>query len=292
MQQVPNYVLYGENESESFTDLLHIESIKARSLYHDWKFRSHMHHNLHQFFYIESGGGKALIENLEHSINNKMLIGIPPLSVHGFTFHPNTKGWVLTIPDAFLQDILKENILFFENLNQVIIFQCKQQLASNEIEDILSAINNEYGTIDPTYIITLRSLISLLIAKVIKYNPLFVNQSVNTSSKKHILLRSFQNSLNKNFKDRLSVADYASEINITPTHLNRICRSILSVSTSELIDERTLLEAKRLLIYTSVSITEISQVLGFCDPGHFSKFFIRKTQQKASDFRKIYTQVH
>ena len=288
MQNIPNYALYGEKESELFTDYLHIESIRARSLGHGWKFRPHQHHNLHQFFYIAKGGGKALIEKNEHQITDNMLIGVPPLTIHGFSFLPRTKGWVITIPDIYLQDLLKNDVLLYEHLNKVIIFQDKSHKSQKEFQQIFSSIKRERQSTELAYSLTLRSLASLLLAKIVRLNPITTNHPIMDSSRKQIILRSFQKKLNKKFKKRLLVADYAAELNITPTHLNRICKAILDVSASELIQERSLLEAKRLLIYTTITIAEISAELGFCDPGHFSKFFHNKVLQKPSDFRKIF----
>ncbi|MBL4801097.1 MAG: helix-turn-helix domain-containing protein [Emcibacter sp.] len=287
MTQIPNYVLYGEKETELFTSYLHIESIKARSRYHDWKFRAHQHQNLHQFFYIEKGGGGyAIIEGEKYPINDNLLIGIPSLTVHGFVFVPETKGWVLTIPDQYLQTILKDDLLLLEHIGQKIMFQCEDSLEQREFQDIFGSIEKEHEDMAVAYGLTLRCLATLLMTKIVRCQPAVDNVPKVATSQKQILLQRFRRLINMKFKKRLLVAEYAMELHITPTHLNRICRTILNISASELINQRSLLEAKRLLIYTSVTIAEISYELGFCDPAHFSNFFHNKTTDKPSDFRK------
>jgi len=286
MKDIPNYILYGEDNSELFTDCLHIESIKARSQHHAWKFRPHQHHNLYQFFYISAGGGQALIEGQENILTDNMVIGIPPLTIHGFNFHPNTVGWVLTIPDLYLQNILKDNLLLLEHIDQKVIGHCKAEKLRQEFQFIFTSIAEEYAEMKSAHGLVLRCLATLLMTRISRLHPHVESQSGEATSQKQILLRHFQKLINLKFRQRLSVAEYAGELNITPTHLNRVCRKVLNISASELLGERSLLEAKRLLIYTSMTIAEISYELGYCDPAHFSKFFHNKIKQKPSDFRK------
>ncbi len=137
-----------------------------------------------------------------------------------------------------------------------------------------------------SYGLTLRCLATLLITKIVRMHPLVTKLPSEATSQKQIILRNFQSLINTKFKSRLSVVQYAHELNITPTHLNRISRAILNISASALIHERSILEAKRLLIYTSATIAEVAYQLGFNDPAHFSKFFHNKSTQKPSDFRK------
>ncbi len=286
MKDIPNYILYGEDESELFTDYLHIESIRARSQHHGWKFRQHQHHNLYQFFYIIEGGGYALIEGQKKALTDNIVIGVPPMTIHGFNFQPGTKGWVLTIPDVYLQNILKDNLLLLEHISQKVVSHCENISLQRDLQYLFTSISTEHAEMKSAHGLTLRCLATVLITKISRIHSHKENYPSKITSQKQILLREFQNLINIKFREWRSVAEYACELNITPTHLNRICRAILDISASELLYERSLLEAKRLLIYTSMTIAEISYELGYCDPAHFSKFFHNKINQKPTDFRK------
>jgi len=289
MKNIPNYILYGEEETELFNDYLHIESIQLRSQYTGGIFRAHQHHNLYQFFFISLGGGYARIEGKEYILTENMVIHVPPLTIHEFNFFPDTNGWVLTIPDVYIQNILKDNFLSLEHISQKIIFPFENNTTQKDVEYLFSSIAKEHAEMDRAYNVTLRCLTTLLLTKIIRCFPPMNTPPQATTSRKQILLHSFQNMINEKFKNRLSVTEYANELHITPTHLNRVCRAILNISASELIYQRSLMEAKRLLIYTSMTITEISYDLGYCDAAHFSKFFHTKSRQKPSDFRRAYT---
>lgn len=286
MKEIPNYVLYGEEEHELFSNYLHIENIRVRSQLHGGKFRPHQHHNLHQFFYIDEGGGFVLMEDKEYPIFDNSIIVIPSLTIHGFNFLPNTKGWVLTIPDLYLQKILGDEPAILEDISKKILFNCDDDDFQSEFRYLLSSIEKEQTNTSSIHNLTLRCLATLFITKVITLKPTNHESSKIVTSKKQIIFHEFRVLINTKFKERYSVADYASLLNITPTHLNRVCRSILNVSASDLIHERTITEAKRLIIYTSMTISEISYELGYNEPAHFSKFFHIKTNQTPSDFRK------
>ncbi len=284
MKSIPNYILYGENDHKKFPDFLHIESIKSRSLKTGWKFKPHQHHNLHQFFYIKSVGGSALIEKNKTSLNGNYIISIPPLNVHGFKFITDTEGWVLTIPDIYLKQLLQNQNVLLEHLQTPFIYACSNH---SVFDNLFQNINEEHLKAQPLREFTLKNHVGLLIAKVVRNLPEQLKTEITPPNQKQVLVRQFQIQISNQYKQRLSVAQYANILNITPTHLNRVCRNILDISASQLINERTLLEAKRLLSYTSMSISEIAYDLGYIDTAHFSKFFSKNNQITPSNFRKL-----
>ena len=285
-ETIPNYILYGEYDDQRFPDYLHIESIRARSLQTDWKFRPHQHHNLHQFFYILKGGGTAQIEHSEFDLSDQHFISIPPLVVHGFKFTPDTQGWVLSIPDVYLRNIVKDEPTIINHFAAEFDFICESGELQSDILSIFTAIKKEHEGDQLTRNFALKCQVSLLISKILTSNPNLKVHNHKTDLKQHNSLVLFQHRINKHFKSRWSVAEYARSINITPTHLNRLCRSSFNKSASDLIHTRTLLEARRLLIYTNRSISAIADELGYYDLGHFSKFFHAKTCRKPTAYRK------
>ena len=290
MDSIPNFVLYGEQRQDLFPDYLHIESIRARSLGYGWKFRPHRHHNMHQLFLIESGGGRAIIEETQHPLLDGTLIVMPPMAVHGFEFLPDTEGWVLTIPTPYMERILEEEPRLPEFLSQAQLTRLPNRETTASFNAIFKTIEAEHGANTPARRLVLRSLVTLLVAEIYRLNPARTDKQRDAATQKQLLLRHFQALVDDHFKERWAVSRYADRLGITPTHLSRICRQILRVPASELITERSLLEAKRLLIYTSLSIAEIGWDLGFSDPAHFSKFFRENTGRKPSEFRQAFTQ--
>jgi AraC family transcriptional activator of pobA len=79
---VQTYNLFGE--SGDLPDVVHCETIAARSVLHEWEFAAHRHPRLHQILLIESGGGQATLEGRIHALRPMRVVNVPVGDVHGF----------------------------------------------------------------------------------------------------------------------------------------------------------------------------------------------------------------
>ncbi len=77
-----------------------------------------------------------------------------------------------------------------------------------------------------------------------------------------------------------SPSDYADQLNIHVNHLNKSIKTITQKTTSQVISERMLLEAKKLLKQSDWNVSDIAYALGFGEPGHFS-YFVKKNLGKS-----------
>ena len=96
----------------------------------------------------------------------------------------------------------------------------------------------------------------------------------------------FRKLIDDEFRNSLSLEDYASRLGITPTHLNRLCRAHLDQSALGVLNSRIALEAKRLLIFTSLTVKEVAAALSFDDAGYFTRFFRHETGLAPTLFRQ------
>ena len=87
----------------------------------------------------------------------------------------------------------------------------------------------------------------------------------------------FRSLIERDFRRQHRVRDYAERLDVSPGHLNVLCRAHLGRSASAEIHQRVLLEARRLLRYTDRPAFAIAQELGFADPAYFGRFFRRET---------------
>ena len=97
---------------------------------------------------------------------------------------------------------------------------------------------------------------------------------------------SFCDLVEAHFRDHLTLTEYAGRLSVTEARLNDICRRMAERPSKEVVHERLLQEARRLLRYSAVPITEISYQLGFADPAYFSRFFTKRTGVPPSQFRR------
>jgi AraC family transcriptional regulator, transcriptional activator of pobA len=81
------------------------------------------------------------------------------------------------------------------------------------------------------------------------------------------------------------VARYAEALNVTPTHLTRVVRETYGCPATHMIRDRMVREARRHLVYTNLSISQIAYALRFDDPAYFTRTFTQATGQSPRAFR-------
>ncbi len=102
------------------------------------------------------------------------------------------------------------------------------------------------------------------------------------------VLKSFQHLIEKYYKTIRLPGEYAGLLYITPNHLNALCQDLLGKTAGELIRERVILEAKRLLTNAGMNVTEIASELNFQDNSYFNRFFKKYTGQTPDVFRRSF----
>jgi AraC-like DNA-binding protein len=100
-------------------------------------------------------------------------------------------------------------------------------------------------------------------------------QTIKQASSRNALSFRFQQFVNQHFLTRKTVEEYAELMGVTPDHLSQTIKAATGKTAHSLIAERILLEAKKLLTYSDLNITEIADYLGYSEPTHFGRFFRR-----------------
>jgi AraC family transcriptional activator of pobA len=106
------------------------------------------------------------------------------------------------------------------------------------------------------------------------------------ASYNQILLKNFQKLIELHYTRLKLPKDYAGMLYITPNHLNAVCKDILGMQAGEVIRNRAMLEAKRLLTNPQLTISEIAFELNFNDNSYFTKFFKKFEGITPEEFRK------
>ena len=101
----------------------------------------------------------------------------------------------------------------------------------------------------------------------------------------HRLVELFAERMEAQFRTGKGVADYAAQLQVTPTHLSRVCREAAGRPAHALLSERIMYEARRLLLDTDLPAREIAEHLGFSSAAYFTRAFSAATGRTPSDFR-------
>jgi AraC-like DNA-binding protein len=92
--------------------------------------------------------------------------------------------------------------------------------------------------------------------------------------------------IEKNYTRIKLPKEYAELLYITPNHLNALCNDVLGIPAGEVIRNRVILEAKRMLVNRDMTVQEIADHLNFADNSYFTKFFKKQVSMTPEEFRK------
>ncbi len=269
------YNLFGEKAD--LPDVVHCETIAARSVLHDWVLAPHRHARLHQVLLVESGGGEATLDGRVHALRPMHMVNVAVGDVHGFSFTPGTQGWVLTIA----AEVLDETLLTSEGLRGVLSRSAVVR-GTPQIRTTLKQIFAEHAARNFARAHVLRALSAALIGLVARE---VARERHGNAGADPELFRRFEALLEQRHRERWSVSDYAKALSVTPTHLNRVTRAATGDTASHLILNRLIREARRNLVYTNLPVSTVAYALGFDDPAYFSRVYAAATGLSPRAFR-------
>ena len=283
---IKNYVIYGEDNYSISSYFVNVENIEKTVLAFDGHIKPHVHSNLFQIIYIKEGNGYFKSEQTHLEIKGSCIITIPENTLHEIRFEVGKpfKGKVVTVATSLLEELLIELpnglIKLKETINHV-----NDILDYSTNNELIKKINYYLPINGPRGRIAVNSYLSLLILNLLDYDNMSTLYNKRIKKQSYIYFRKFEQSLKETYAISKSVADYANELRITPTHLNRICKGNVGITASQVIQNFILLEVKRNLNYTSHTISEISHLLNFNDLGYFCRFFKKHTGKTPKEYR-------
>ncbi|KFC20348.1 AraC family transcriptional regulator [Chryseobacterium sp. FH1] len=239
----------------------------------------------HDFFIInifEKGKGNHTIDFVSYQIQNCQVHLVFPDQVHQWHIEKGTIGYQLMISRSWFENLLSSlrfSALFYQNHPVVDLSDHLFQSFLYEFRSIQKEMEGQ-------------NIFWKMVQKRCEIIGLMISKSVEARFKGYDAIHSnpviskFLNLIDSNFKVERSVSFYADKLHISANYLNIICKKILNTSASSLIQNRILLEAKRLLKVSKMSVKDIVYDLGFYDHASFSKFFKSNTGMTATQFKE------
>ncbi len=244
---------------------------------HIRKTSPHKHNSYFEIIYLTKGQGSHTIDTKEYEIKPPAVFTIRKEQVHFWNIKTEPEGFVLIIKKSFIENCLDKEVkrLISELSAQTCLFP-KDNVAIDIFKLLLNE-NKERKT--PNRPLT-DGLLKALLAKLLESaTPTISKNSNSTIFEKFINLLSKENELTN------KVNHYSKLLNTTPQNLNAICRKETGQSSAEILSEHIINEAKRLLLYTDITVSEIAHRLDFKDNSHFSKYFKRHVENTPIGFR-------
>lgn len=229
---------------------------------------------LNKFFWISKGNGRCMINGITRSFGPNTVIFIPQDVPHQLELSSNVYGVVVTM-DPDVPVALPTQNVFLPILNLM-----DQKQVANRFDRVYA----EFNTSGIGRNLSVEYLVGLLAINVARMAQKHFKESKSTAAQR--LMENFVNTLEKEYRTGRTLAEYAKELGVTPTHLTRVCQQVNGKSASRLIQERVLAEARMMLSNTDHKILEISNQLGFSSAAYFTRLFSAKQGQTPKEFRQ------
>ena len=289
MKSVPNFALYGTQAQPSWVDVVNFERIPERSSRFDWEIEPHFHDALIQVLYPVCGGGETFIDGKKWVLHPPCLIVAPARSVHGFHFTSEIDGPVITAaqrPLESLAAVAAPDLLAHLRTPTVLEVDPGSRHA-DALMPIFEAIEREASTFAEGQVAAGLSLVIALFVQIARISDSSQAATTLARSRKAAQIERFRTLLDESCRQRVQVETYAQRMGITAGQLSRLCREVLGMSALDAINARVMHEAQRELVYSSLSIKQIADELGFDDEAYFGRFFKKQSGLRPTEFRKM-----
>jgi AraC family transcriptional activator of pobA len=283
---IPAFFLYGEPLQPPDERLIHIETIAARSELHDWNIRPHRHRDLHQVLFIRRGDVEARIDDLSTHLRAPGVIVVPPGPVHSFIFQPGTVGLVISFAPRLLSDLLSAGAGLLELLERPAALALERaSLRATDLSALGEMLLREFTRSAPGRHAALRGLLGALLANLMRLARESGQAAAHLRAPEQELVARFRRLVEAQYRTHAGINAYADQLGVSESRLRRACLAMAGQAPVELVHLRLLVEAERLLRYTSMSIAQVAYHLGYDDPAYFSRFFRQRSRKSPREFR-------
>lgn len=283
---VPVYQLYGEQEQWLTPDMVHCETIAARSQLHNWEIKPHQHHGLFQIVWLSAGKAETTLDDQQTMMAAGQILTIPEMCIHGFRFSRNAGGMVITLAYPLLRRLGTELTDALLAARGPLLHTLQDDEQSHAINAAIAALAQAYREPAPHRELLIQSRVGVLLVWLARGAHHLAQEAAPTAARSDQHFIRFCRQVEEHYEERRAVGWHARQIGISAAHLNVLCRKSIGRSAQQIIHDRVMLEARRRLVYTAMTIGEVCNALGFADPAYFTRFFKRETGLSPRDFRQ------
>lgn len=251
-------------------------------------------HDFYSIILFTKGNGSIRINNNSYLVQPQTICIVAPDQMHSFEGLRGVEGIIF----FFCQDFYVEEFSFIRLLN---LFSYTSQigpgvcnpcfaLSDNEFSSIISvieAIENEYELYTPlnNSAIIIRSHLNIMLLKL---SELYEAKSGKANNNDSILIHSLSHLVDSYFIQEQHLGFYTSAFNISESQLNDICNRHFNCGLKKILQNRLMQEARKLLLSSELSVSEIAYKLNFEDNSYFNKVFKNKTGLTPKRFRDVH----
>ncbi|HEX8517437.1 MAG TPA: AraC family transcriptional regulator [Bacteroidia bacterium] len=263
----------------------YIRTFQEHKKEHPFVMQPHAH-DFYMIMIFSQGRGKHTIDLKEYPVEAGSVFFMSPGQVHSWNLDEGTDGYVIFFNSSFYRMTSEA-----KNIQSFSLFSGNEKyshalLKAHQLDDLLLYLklleseNQSHSAFKGNIV---RLLTDVIINKLASCMEITIKNHPLVS-----ILPALEKLIELNFREHLPVSFYAEKLNLSLQALNLHTRNFLNKTVNNLLHERVISEAKRLLIYSDKTVTEIAYELNFNDNSYFVKFFKKKEKLTPEEFRKKY----
>lgn len=282
--EVPRYILYGDASARPDW-FVNVEPLDRRSRERGWLIGAHTHPRFMQMVVCTDGGGEMSIEGETLSFGRASVLIVPPHRIHGFRYEEASNGWVITIESHYLADLLVRAPALKAILDVPGAFQLDPAILPTIIDAIVALSDELREAREAKAIGAEIQLLSLLLG-LLRHWPASERERPARTDGRADLVERYKELVENRYREQPHLPDLAGELNVSTSQLRLACRTVAGMSPLEMMHDRILVEARRCLAYTRMSVGDVAHWLGFSDAPYFSRFFTKIAGQSPTEYRR------
>jgi AraC-like DNA-binding protein len=250
-------------------------------------------HDFFQIVLFTRGGGRHSIDFHQFEVNPHQVYYMAPGQIHHWEFTPETDGYLVNFNESFFTSICHNpnfvrDFPIFSTIDGTFT-NTLNMACCEEIERIFAEMQEEFNKTNDYKSDILRGMLTIILVRLSRAHPLVFKEGASRHNL--ILIRQFEKLIELHFREKRLPKEYAELLFITPNHLNALTNNVIGKSAGELIRDRILLEAKRLLTNSDLMVSEIAEMLHFEDYAYFTRFFKKYLGTPPEGFRLANTRI-
>lgn len=288
---IPNIDI-GQAYDQHYIDAeIHYEHLEKLADFFGRNMPVHHHDRFYQIHIILNGTIRVHLDENSYTVDGPMFFLTPPTVPHAFVTDNNAQGHVITARQQLVWELMggmgptrwgNNSIM---NTPLCVALEPDHDPSADRMLHLLSLMADESDHSSLEHSLALKALLQLVLIDITRLSD--QNQEQQKTRKEDVrIFHRFNELIEAQYREHLNLSKYAELISVTEARLNEICRRLAGLPSKRLIIERLMQEARRLLTYSTASITEISYQLGFKDPAYFARFFRRNAGITASQYRE------
>ncbi len=284
--EIPRYFLYGDDSSAT-SWFVNVEPLAKRCHETNWYIAPHSHPQFTQIVLVRSGSGVMVADERRLEFGNHCVLIVPVHVVHGFKYAEDSDGWVLTVAQSH-QRTLATRAPEFDAIWKTsrVLDLAEAPKSFNIMNEALLQLDRELDEGAAGAVVAAEAYLTTILVTLLREIGSRQDAADPAPRGHGAIVAQFKDLIERRYREGWPLQRFADELNVSYAALRSACMNVVGETPISLVHDRIIVEAKRNLIYSDMSIAQIAYWLGFEDPSYFSRFFTKQTGNRPAAFRQ------